>query len=79
MSNSENMLLIREANILEVSARLHKLRVNKGLSLSQVSKDTGLSVASISYYESGRRYPSVAVGKKLVAYFGVEWDDIFGK
>ena len=68
----------REVGILEFSARLHKLRTNKGLSLTQVAKDTGLSLASISSYESGRRYPSKKVGAKLVEYFGIEWDDLFG-
>lgn len=70
---------IRDVGILEFSARLHKLRMNKGVSLKEVAEGTGLSVATISCYESGRRYPSKQAGLKLVKYFGVEWADLFAR
>lgn len=78
---NENILseFSRDANILDVSTRLHKLRVNKKLTLAKVSEGTGISITLLSYFESGRRYPSINAGKKLVEFFGVSWETVFGK
>lgn len=68
-----------KADILEVSARLHKLRKNKGLTLAQVADAIGVHHCSVAGYESGRRYPSKKVSYKLAEFYGVEWKEIFEK
>lgn len=51
--------------------RLKELRKDKKLTLQQVSKDTGVSVASLSSYENGNRNPKIETWQKLADYFGV--------
>lgn len=51
--------------------RLKELRKDRKLTLQQVSKETGVSVASLSSYENGNRNPKIETWQKLADYFGV--------
>lgn len=51
--------------------RLKELRKDKKLTLQQVSKETGVSVASLSSYENGNRNPKIETWQKLADYFDV--------
>lgn len=60
------------------SERLKELREEKGLSQSQLSKETGLSQAGISLWEDGLRVPNAQVIILLAQYFKVTSDYLLG-
>lgn len=51
--------------------RLKALRKSSGLSLTQLSKETGISVSSLSAYERGTRQPKSEIIKILSTFFDV--------
>lgn len=57
---------------------LKKLREEKGITQSELSKTLDISPSAIGMYEQGRRVPDVAILKKLSAYFGVSIDYLLG-
>ena len=58
--------------------RLKELREDKGLSQSQLAKETGLSQAGISLWEDGLRVPNAQVIISLAKYFEVTTDYLLG-
>lgn len=58
--------------------KLKTLRVEMGLTQTQVAKRTGVVVSAISAYESGMRYPSYKVLIKLAALYHVTTDFLLG-
>lgn len=58
--------------------RLKELRLERGLSKEQVSKDTGLSRSAISLWEAGKRVPNAEAVVVLAKYFEVTTDFLMG-
>ena len=58
--------------------RLKELREEKGISQSQLAKETGLNQASISLLEGGRRVPTAPTIITLAKYFEVTTDYLLG-
>ena len=58
--------------------RLKELRLERGLSKEQVSKDTGLSRSAISLWEAGKRVPNPEAVVVLAKYFEVTTDFLLG-
>ena len=58
--------------------RLKELRLERGLSKEQVSKDTGLSRSAISLWEAGKRVPNAEAVVVLAKYFEVATDFLLG-
>ena len=58
--------------------RLKELRIEKGISQTQLAKETGLSRSVIGYWESGKKLPNSYAIIKLSAYFGVTTDFLLG-
>ncbi len=58
--------------------RLKELRLERGLSKEQVSKDTGLSRSAISLWEAGKRVPNAEAVVVLAKYFEVTTDFLLG-
>ena len=58
--------------------RLKLLRTEKGLSQSQLAKETGLSQAAINYWEACERQPSAQAVITLAKYFNVSTDYLLG-
>lgn len=57
---------------------LRSLRTEKGYTLKQVSDGTGLPLASIAHYESGKRQPAADVLPKLAEFYGITTDELLG-
>jgi len=51
--------------------RIKELRKNKNVTLQEVSEKTGISIASLSFYEKGQRNPKIETWQKLADYFDV--------
>lgn len=62
-----------------IDKMLVKLRKQKGVTQSQMAKDTGLSRGQIANYEVGSRQPDFETLKKLSDYFGVSADYLLGR
>jgi transcriptional regulator with XRE-family HTH domain len=60
------------------SARLKELRMEKGLSLAQLEKETGLSQSALSYWEIGKRIPNANAVIILAKFFQVSTDYLLG-
>lgn len=58
--------------------RIKELRVEDGLSQSELSRRTGLSQAAIALWESGDRVPNAISIIKLANFFEVSSDYILG-
>ena len=59
--------------------RLKELRAEKGVGQNALSRELGLSNASISYWENGKQEPCASALYKLSVYFGVSIDYLVGK
>jgi len=55
---------------------LHRLRKNQGLTLTEVSKETGLSVSFLSDIERNKTRPSLDSLEKLADFHGVGVDQL---
>lgn len=60
------------------SKRFKELRVNAGVTQTEVSAYLGITKATVSYYESGKRMPSNAIIRKIANYFKVPIDFLLG-
>jgi transcriptional regulator with XRE-family HTH domain len=57
-------------------ARLRRLREERGLTLSRMAADLGLSAAYLSALEHGKRArPTPGLVRQICGYFGIIWDD----
>lgn len=51
--------------------------IEKGYSISSLSKEINISNGHMSLIVNGKRNPSPALAKKISEILQVEWDDIF--
>ena len=58
--------------------KLKELRMERGLSQRQVSKELGLSENAFANYEQGIREPSLDTLKKICEFFNVSADYLIG-
>lgn len=58
--------------------KIRALRLEKGLTQTQLADKIGLVKGSISAYEQGKKYPSVEVLIKLCSVFDVSSDYLIG-
>ena len=58
--------------------RLKELRVEKGLTQTELSKATGLSQSALALWENGQRIPNALAIIALAKYFGVSADYLLG-
>lgn len=56
---------------------LEALRVNKGLTQIEASKEIGVSLSTLQSWERGVRYPKQPYINKLCKLYGVSYDNIF--
>lgn len=56
-----------------------KLRTERGVSVYRVSKDTGVSQATLSAWKAGNYTPKTDKLQRIAAYFNVSLDYLMGK
>jgi len=56
---------------------LNKLRIEKGVRWYEVAKGIGCSPENFSHIICGKIGLSLARGKALAAYFGIDWKTLF--
>jgi transcriptional regulator with XRE-family HTH domain len=61
-----------------VGGRLRELRNRRGLTLAQLSAETGISVSTLSRLESSLRRPTLDLLIRLAFVYGASLDDIVG-
>lgn len=59
--------------------RLKELRLEKGLTQSELAKDLHIDRTALTNYESGKRYPRPATRDNILDYFNVDGDYMDGK
>lgn len=59
--------------------RLRELKEAKGVSFSQMAKETGISIAVLYRYMAGKTEPSLSYCTWLADYFGVSLDYLAGR
>ena len=58
-----------EEDVIKVfSERLKKTRISAKLTQQQFANEMGISVAALSYYETGKRVPDIIFLKKVSEY-----------
>lgn len=62
----------------DLANKLKELRIDKGLSQSEVSKALGLTRNAFTNYENGYREPSLDILKKICELFAVSADYLLG-
>ena len=61
------------------SARLYSLRKERGLSLTALADELGITNQAVSLLEKGKRSPSFEVLCALADFFGVSLDYLVGR
>ncbi|MFC0905859.1 helix-turn-helix domain-containing protein [Clostridium sp. MT-14] len=59
---------------MSVSINLKKLRIEKGLTQEELSKNLNINRATYAHYETGRREPDIETLRLLAKYFNVSVD-----
>lgn len=68
-----------EEDVIKVfSERLKKTRISAKLTQQQFADEMGISVAALSYYETGKRVPDIIFLKKVSEYFLIPVDYFLG-
>ncbi|TPW71552.1 cupin domain-containing protein [Schumannella sp. 10F1B-5-1] len=67
-----------ERTLAGVGERLRRLRVNRNLTLADVTAVTGISTSTLSRLESGTRRPALELLLPLAREYGVPLDDLVG-
>ena len=62
----------------DLSEKLKTLRLDKGLTQAEVSKELGLTRNAIANYETGIREPSLEILIKICQFFNVSADYLLG-
>ena len=57
--------------------KLKDIRIKRNLSQDQLAKIAGVTRASISRYENGKRNISIETAKKIATAINVDWTSIF--
>ncbi|MDE6868030.1 MAG: helix-turn-helix domain-containing protein [Clostridia bacterium] len=58
---------------------LKELRLERGLSLIQLEKATGISNVNLSRWERGEVIPSIEFCVKLADFYGITVDELIGR
>jgi transcriptional regulator with XRE-family HTH domain len=66
------------AVLVDVGPRLRRIRVSRGLSLTEVADATGLSKSTLSRLETGQRRPTLELLLPLASTFRVPLDELVG-
>jgi len=66
------------AALVDVGPRLRRIRVSRGLSLTEVADATGLSKSTLSRLETGQRRPTLELLLPLASTFRVPLDELVG-
>ncbi|OOM81752.1 HTH-type transcriptional regulator ImmR [Clostridium puniceum] len=64
---------------MNLGERLKKLRLEKGVSQTDLAKQFNIARSTLSQYESNQRTPSDEIKIKLSEYFNVSTDYLLGK
>ncbi|MEU7297490.1 helix-turn-helix domain-containing protein [Streptomyces exfoliatus] len=67
-----------DAVLNEVGPRLRRVRRDRGVTLAELSADTGISVSTLSRLESGQRKPSLELLLPLARAHQVPLDELVG-
>lgn len=59
--------------------QIRLLRENKKMTQKELGKEIGVTLSTISLYESGMREPNIAKLRKLATYFNTTIDELVGK
>lgn len=57
-------------------ATLKALRINKGLTLEQASKELGVNVVTLSSYENAKTFPDVQTINKMLTLYETSFDNV---
>lgn len=64
--------------MVKFSERLKELRLEKGLTQTQLANEIGLSQSAVSFWENGERFPLATVIIIFAKYFDVTTDYLLG-
>ncbi len=79
MNKGNNLFLGLEEDLIYIfSERLKKIRTSAKLTQQQFANEIGISVAALSYYETGKRVPDIIFLKKISEYFNIPVDYFLG-
>ncbi len=67
-----------ESALAGVGPRLRTIRKDRGRTLAEVARESGISVSTLSRLESGERRPALEVLLPLARVYGVPLDDLVG-
>lgn len=55
---------------------LRAIRINKGVTQEEASKEMGIKLDTLANYEKGNTYPSIPNLEKILKYYNVKYDEI---
>lgn len=60
-----------------IAKKLKDLRISKGMTIEQLSKETGIGRSALTNYEAGIRIPRDEVKLALAHYFDTSVEELF--
>lgn len=64
---------------MKIHGRIKSLRIQAGLSQTQLGKASGINIRNISFWESGKGDPPISACIKLADAFGISLDELAGR
>ena len=64
---------------MEFKVRLKAIRIERGITLKEISEHLGITMRAYQYYESGERYPDFKGLIALADYLDVSIDYLVGR
>lgn len=64
---------------MTIGESIKKARKDKGLNQTQLAAAVGANTAQVSWWETGRTFPSILTCISLADYFGITLDELVGR
>lgn len=61
---------------MDLGKKIKNLRINKGLSCLECSKQIGIKQSTLFYIENGRNNPTIETLKKICIFFNISSDEL---
>jgi len=62
---------------MQVIIKLREIRIEKNISIRELSRKTGISKSHLNYIENGEREPTISVIVRIALALGIDEKDLY--
>ncbi|MBE5805524.1 MAG: helix-turn-helix transcriptional regulator [Clostridiales bacterium] len=63
--------------LMQVIIKLREIRIEKNISIRELSRKTGISKSHLNYIENGEREPTISVIVRIALALGIDEKDLY--